>query len=100
MPLTEDTIVWTGKSVGITLEVYNNKYSIKGVRSYESQGQTKLVYDWTFPQEYDKEAKSWKAKEKAVPTSLYLGDRDQAIYALTSMLGKINGNNEKEDIPF
>ena len=97
MPLNEDQIIWTGKTVGLTLESYNDKYSIKSVRKFIHKGQDQLGYDWSFPQEYDKESKKWKPKDKAMPTSVYLGTRDEAIDSLKSLLKQLSPS---EEIPF
>ena len=96
MPLTEDTIVWITDFIGLTLEQYKENYSIKAVKKFKSQGQNKIGYDWTFPQEYDPSSKSWKPKAKAVPASIYLGDRERAIDALHSFLVALGAPEAEE----
>jgi hypothetical protein len=94
MVLTNNVIFWTGKSIGLTLDEYQGKFSLKGVRRYESMGAEKLSFDWVFPQEYDKDRKEWRAKPKAVPLNIYLGEKDQAIQALNKMLQQLEGAGE------
>ena len=87
----------------LVIEQYNGKYSIKACRRFESQGQEKTAYDWSFPQEYDKNKKSWGPREKAMPTSIYLGEKEQATKALLSMLDALGNSNQTindDDIPF
>lgn len=106
MPLTNDSIIWTGKSVGVTLENYNGIYSIKVTRKWMQQGEEKLSYDWIYPEVYDPEAKKRVVASKPQPRSVYLGDKEQAIQALHSMLVNLGAPSEpivkfeEDDIPF
>ena len=104
MTLTEDQIVWITDNIGLTIEQYKENYSIKMVKKFKSQGQDKIGYDWTFPQEYDQTAKQWKPKAKAVPAGAYLGDRQQATTALHSLLVMLGSPAQEEkgndDPPF
>ena len=94
MVLTNNVIFWTGKSIGLTLDEYQGKFILKGVRRYESMGAEKLSFDWVFPQEYNKDKKEWVPKAKAVPLNIYLGEKEQAIKALTQMLQQLEGAGE------
>ena len=98
MVLTNNVIFWTGKSIGLTLDEYQGKFSLKGVRRYESMGAEKLSFDWVFPQEYNKDKKEWVAKAKAVPLNIYLGEKEQAVKALDAMLGLLTGYGSGEGL--
>jgi hypothetical protein len=97
MALTNDSIVWTGKTVGLTLENYNGKLSIKSCRKYQKGGEDVLTYDWIYVEEYDKETKKRKMAEKPRPASIYLGDHDQAIKALQFLLRQLGGSVPRQE---
>ena len=101
MALENDQIIWTGKTVGITMENYNGNYSIKACKRFtKNDGTEQLGFDWSFPQEWDKGDRKWKPSEKPKPVSVYLGSRDQAIQALHSMLSSLGMVTEPDDVPF
>lgn len=98
-----ENVIWTGNSVGVCIEQYNGNYSIKACKRFTSQGQEKVGYEWGWGQEYDKETKKWKPKAKMSPISVYLGDKQQTIDALHSMIELLSGHDNAitdDDIPF
>jgi hypothetical protein len=99
MPLTKDSVYWTGKTVGVTIENYNDKWSIKSCRKYQKGGEEVITYDWIYVEEYDKETKSRKIATKPRPCSIYLGEKEQAIEALVAMLKQL-GYNQDGETPF
>jgi hypothetical protein len=102
MPLTNDSVIWTGKTIGITIENYNDKYSIKSVRKYTKGDQEVITYDWIFTEEYDKEQRKRVVSTKPRPCNIYLGPREEAIKALQGLLKSLGVNTapEQGDIPF
>ena len=100
MALTKDNVLMTGKSTGIALEVYEDKYSLKSVRTYQGRdGNEVLTYDWIYPEVYDKDKKKRVIAEKPRPGSVYLGDRDQAIASLSSILAQLGGDSTVQSPP-
>ncbi len=97
MSLAKDQVIMTGKTVGVTLENYNDKWSIKAIRTYQKNGEDVITYEWIYTEEYDKETKKRKMAEKPRPLSVYLGDREQAISVLSSLLQQLGGTFQ--DIP-
>ena len=97
MAISPGSIIWTGKSVGITLEEYQGKYSIKACKRYESQGQEKVGYDWSFPQEWDKDKRSFVPREKAAPSGVYLGSKEEATKALNEFLTRLSAKQTGQD---
>ena len=85
MPLVNDAVIWIGKSTGVTLENYNEKWSIKSVRKYLTGQDEVLTYDWIYTEDYDKEKKKRVMSTKPRPASIYLGDKETAIKALAEM---------------
>ena len=114
MPLANDSVIWIGKSTGLTLENYNEKWSIKSVRKYQGRdGKDVLTYDWIYVEEYDKDQKKRVMSAKPRPASIYFGDKETAIKALANFLRQLGAGNrpigdgqgqgqgeEVEDIPF
>jgi len=102
MPLANDAVIWIGKSTGVTIECYNDKYSIKSVRKYLKGQDEVLTYDWIYIEEYDQEKKKRVMATKPRPSSIYLGSKDDAIKALGSMLRSLGGTPalEGQDVPF
>ena len=94
MALNSELVIWTGKTVGLTLEEYNEKFTIKSCRKYQKNGEDVLTYDWIYTEEYDKETKSRKMSEKPRPASVYLGDREQAINALKTFLSQLEPDTD------
>jgi hypothetical protein len=86
-------MIKTGKSMGIELDYYNEKYSI--VQGYEGK-------DGSFKPEgvrkskWDKDANGPVLDEKNQTLKIYLGPKEQAIQVLTALLSEITG----EAIPF
>jgi len=99
MPLTNDQVIWLGKSTGVTLENYNDKYSIKSVRKYLKGSDEVLTYDWIYTEEYDKDQKKRVMSSKPRPASIYLGDQEAAIKACKGFLHAL-GASDESDIPF
>ena len=95
MALTNDATIWTGETVGVTLEEYNGKYSIKVVRRWKQGMEDKIGWDWVYRQGYNKETKERVMEEKPKPCGVYLGDRDKAIDALRSMLAMMQGKDDE-----
>jgi hypothetical protein len=101
MALTNDQVIWTGKSTGVTLEEWEGKISLKGVRKYQKGGEDVLTYDWVYAEVYDKEAKKRVMAEKPRPISLYLGEKKDAIEALEAMLYRLGASlKDVEPPPF
>lgn len=106
MSLSEDAVIWITSRMGVVTEEYQGKWSLKAVKKYESQGQEKVSYDWAFGQEYDKDRREWRAKDKAVPVNIYLGDKGQAVKALLAILRSLGSHPgdpapvDPENVPF
>ena len=87
MALTKDSVTMTGHTTGVTIEIYEDKYSLKAVRTYKGKdGSEVLTYDWIYPEVYDQAQKKRVVAPKPRPTSIFLGDKEAAIKALTSLL--------------
>jgi len=87
MALTPNAVIWIDDKNGITIEEYKGKYSIKAVQKYQSQGAEKVSYDWVKRDTWNKETRTRETPAKAnAAMGVSLGDKDQAIQALTSLL--------------
>jgi hypothetical protein len=97
MALTNDMTIWTGETVGVTLEEYNGKYSIKVVRRWKQGGEDKIGWDWVYREGWNKDTKKKEMEAKPKPCGVYLGDKEQAKNAMKAMLLSLG---EPDEIPF
>lgn len=92
---------------GIFLEEYNGQIQLIAGRAGK---EGKNYKKWALPQIYDPATKQSKSGTKALPVSVNLGFRDEAIFTLEKILKELRGgtgeqrktetNNEGEDLPF
>ena len=104
MAIVLDKIIWITDKIGVTLEEYKENYSIKAVQKYTSQGQEKVSYDWVKKDTWNKDTRQRETPPKAnAAMGVYLGDKEQAIKALESLLfslGVAAPAGEGQDVPF
>jgi len=85
--IDESAVIWITDKAGVVIEDYKGVYSLKAVQKYQSQGKEKFSYDWVRRETWNKDTRKREVPEKVnAAMGVSLGDKEQAIQALTSIL--------------
>jgi hypothetical protein len=99
-----DDLIKVGKTIGIRMEEFRDKWSIKSYTYWNREESWKPEFITKKIWNPDTRSKT----DKTVPLSIYLGNREEAIIALHSLLEQLGGDSQEPgpsipedlDIPF
>ena len=100
MSLNPNTVIWLTDTYGVALDEYQGSFKLQGVNKYQKDNKDMVTWDWQYKSIWNKETRKRELPAKANSVSgITLGDRDQAIASLSSILRKLEGDSTVQSPP-
>ena len=110
MSLNPNTVIWLTDTYGVALDEYQGSFKLQGVNKYQKDNKDMVTWDWQYKSIWNKETRKRELPAKANSVAgITLGDRDQAIASLQSILRELGwqssdpappGPVDDDQIPF